>query len=87
MNSLLFGVGVGIGIGLVTLILVAKLYRQQRRAPVEGAPVDGKGVLDAIEGMRQQNSAEHMGFQHEQQGQARSLAKLLDRFGFLKRIK
>lgn len=83
MNSLLFGIGIGIGIGLVTLVLVAILVRQSRRT----GHVDGNSVLEAVEGMRQQNSAEHMAFQAEQSGQGRSLGKLLDRFGFLKRVK
>ena len=44
-----------------------------------------KAFGDSLEAYRGQNDAEHSAFQTGQRGIMNSLAKLLDRFGFLKR--
>jgi cell division protein FtsL len=43
-----------------------------------------KEVLDAIEGGRQQQSAEHQALQAEQRAQGGMIRRMLDRLGFLK---
>lgn len=72
----------GLIIGLVTLLLVILIY-QRKQLPA----ADTREILDAIEGGRQQNSAEHMAIQADQKSHGNALKSLLDRFGFLRRLK
>lgn len=61
---------------LVVFIAALLVHRHGHRP-------ETKAILDAIEGGRQQNSAEHSALQGEQRGQGSALRRILDRFGFL----
>jgi hypothetical protein len=50
----------------------------------QGHTIETQRILDAIEGGRQQMSAENTALQYEQRAQGSVLRKILDRLGFLK---
>lgn len=76
---------VGTFLGTLSLIVftiwIIRLLHRRGESVLPTATAD---VLKAIEGMRQQNSAEHAAFQWEQRAHGGALRKLLNRFGFLK---
>lgn len=63
----------------VIVVFIAVLLIQRH-----GHKPETKAILDAIEGGRQQQSAEHSAMQYEQKAQGTVLRRILDRFGFIK---
>ena len=63
---------------LVIVIFIATLLVSRH-----GHSTETTKILDSIEGVRQQNSAEHSALQGEQRAQGNILRRILTRFGFL----
>jgi type VI protein secretion system component VasK len=74
--SVLIFLGVLALLGLTLLIL--------RRLHARPLPGNADSILEAIEGVRQQQSAEHSAMQAEQRSQGNLLRRLMNRFGFLR---
>jgi len=75
--AILFGVLLLIGL----TVCIIRILRSDR------LPAESQPILDAIEGVRQQQSAEHSAMQAEQRSQGGLLRQILDRFGFLRKVK
>jgi hypothetical protein len=71
---LLFSIATFVVVVFIAVILLRR----------HGHTLETDKILTSVEGMRQQNSAEHSAIQGEQRAQGRGLSKLLERFGFLK---
>lgn len=78
---------IGVLILIALSVWIIRLIREKRALDHKTVIVDHKPVLDAIEGLRDQNSNEHSWIQEQERAQSGMLRQLLDRFGFLRKIK